>query len=228
MSADRPAPAAAPARTERFFLPWLGSVALGEFVGFLVPMAAEALILTAGMDDLPGAGLLVAAGLVEGAALGAAMSWQLSRRIPSLDRRRFVLLSAVGAAIAWALGMLPVVAIETWIGWPFALTLALGVLLGLALLTSIGLAQWLELRRHLRGAWLWVFATAAAWCVGLGSFFAIAPPLWNEGQPLLLVLAVGALGALAMAVAMAAITGWAALVLLRGAYPSVSAAGGQR
>jgi hypothetical protein len=198
-----------------FFRPWLGWVALGEFVGFLVPLAAESLIIAAGLPDLPGAGLLVVAGLGEGASLGAAMAWRFSRRIPALGRGRFVLFSVLAAAVAWALGMLPVVTAEAWIEWPVPVTAVLGLVVGLALLASIGVGQWLELRRHLRGAGLWILATAAAWCAGLAAFFVIAPPLWSEGQPLPLVLAIGALGAAAMALVMAAVTGWAATSLVR-------------
>ncbi|GAB3278862.1 hypothetical protein GCM10027449_19180 [Sinomonas notoginsengisoli] len=210
-----PRDAAASVRTDRFFSYWLGWVSLGEFAGFLVPMAAESLIITAGLDDLPGAGLLVVSGLGEGAVLGAAMSWRFSRRLPALNRRRFALLSALGGAMAWALGMMPVVTVEAWAGWPVPLVVIAGIVLGIALLASIGVLQWIELRRHLVAAWAWVLATAAAWCAGLGAFFAIAPPLWNEGQTLPLVLAIGALGAAAMAITMAAITGWAAVALLR-------------
>lgn len=220
--------AAVPARTERFFLPWLSWVALGEFVGFLVPMAVEAFIITAGLGDLPGAGLLILAGLGEGAVLGAAMSWRLARRIPDLDRRAFAVLSAVGGAVAWALGMLPVVTLEGWAEWPVPLVVIAGIILGGALLASIGVAQWIELRRRLAGAWVWILATAAAWCVGLGAFFAIAPPLWAEGQSLPLVLAIGALGAAAMAISMAAVTGWAAVALLRRTSPHTVTAGRQR
>lgn len=197
-----------------FFLPWLGWVTLGEFAGFLVPTAGEALIITAGLGDLPGAALLVLAGLGEGAALGAAMSWRLSFLIPALNRRRFVLLSAAGGAVAWALGMLPVVTIEGWADWPFALLVIAAIVLAGALLASIGVLQWIELRQRLPGAWLWIPATAAAWCVGLGAFFAIATPLWTEGQSLPVVLAIGVLAAAAMAVSMAAVTGWAAVALL--------------
>lgn len=37
---------------------------------------------------------------------------------------------------------------------------------GLALGTSIGLAQWLVLRRHAARAWWWILASAIAWAVG--------------------------------------------------------------
>lgn len=221
MSAETPTgPAAVPGIPApgglRFFLPWLGWVALGEFAGFLVPMSAEALIVASGLGDLPGAGLLVVAGAGEGAILGAVQGWRLSRALPRLARGRFTGLTAAAAALAWALGMLPVVTVGLWIEWPVALTAVLGLVVGLALLASIGVGQSFELRRHLTGGgWIWVLATAAAWCAGLAAFFSIAPPLWTEGQSLPLVLAIGALGAAAMALSMAAITGWAATSLLR-------------
>ncbi|WP_430297876.1 hypothetical protein [Sinomonas sp. B1-1] len=201
----------------QFFLAWLGWVALGEFAGFLIPTAAEALIISLGLEDLPGAALVVVvvAGAGEGAVLGAVQGWRLSRELPNLNRRRFVVLTAAAAMLAWALGMLPVVAAPAWTEWPMAAVLTAAVVLGFALLATIGAGQWLELRRHTARAWLWILATAGAWLVGLGAFFAIAPPLWHEGQPLVVVLAIGALGAAAMAVSMAAVTGWAALRLLR-------------
>jgi hypothetical protein len=199
----------------QFFLAWLGWVALGEFAGFLVPTAAEALTISLGLGELPGAALVVVAGAGEGAVLGAVQGWRLSRELPGLNRRRFAVLTAAAGMLAWALGMLPVVTAPTWTDWPTAAVLAAAVVLGFALLATIGAGQWLELRRHANRAWLWILATAAAWLVGLGAFFAIAPPLWNEGQPLVVVLAIGALGAAAMAVSMAAVTGWAALRLLR-------------
>jgi hypothetical protein len=64
------------------------------------------------------------------------------------------------------------------------------VLLGAALLASIGTAQWLILRRHVTGALRWVGTTALAWLVGLGVFLGFAMPLWQPGQPLALTIAI--------------------------------------
>jgi hypothetical protein len=72
----------------------------------------------------------------------------------------------------------------------------------------------LELRRHLARAEWWVAATAAAWCVGLLAFAVVTTPLWQPGQSTILVIAIGALGGLAMAATMAGITGWALTRLL--------------
>ncbi|MEA5453711.1 hypothetical protein SPF06_03155 [Sinomonas sp. JGH33] len=199
----------------RFYLPWLAWVALGEFAGFLVPLAAEALSLALGLPDLLAAALLAVAGAGEGAILGSVQGWRLSREAPRLKRRRFAALTAAAAAVAWLLGMLPVVAEPVWTRWPPALAAAAGIAVAALLLASIGTGQWLALRRVLPGAWMWIPSTAAASCVGLGAFFAVATPLWQEGQPFALVLAIGALAAAVMALGMAAVTGWAAGRLLR-------------
>ena len=99
--------------------------------------------------------------------------------------------------------------------WPLVARIALLLGVGVVLLLSIGTAQWLELRNHLpRAAW-WIAGTAVAWLVGLGLFFAIAPPLWHEGQPAAVAIAIGVVAGLVMAAAMATITGVTLIALLR-------------
>jgi hypothetical protein len=73
------------------------------------------------------------------------------------------------------------------------------------------------LRGHTRGSGFWVPATAGAWVVGLGAFLLVAPPLWQEGQPVGTIIAIGVLGGLVMAASVAALTGIAALRLARAA-----------
>ncbi len=80
------------------------------------------------------------------------------------------------------------------------------------LLLSIGVAQWLELRRHVPHAWKWIAGSAAGWAAGLGVFMAVATPLWQPGQDLWLTAAIGIGAAVLMAVAMSVVTG---LVLVR-------------
>jgi hypothetical protein len=91
-----------------------------------------------------------------------------------------------------------------------------GVLAGLLLLLSIGLAQWLVLRRHVARSVSWIAVNVVAWALGLGVLLAIVTPLWHEGQSTGLVIAIGALGGLAMAAVVAALTGvWLARLLHR-------------
>jgi hypothetical protein len=192
---------------------WTAWVAAGEAVGFAVP----AVVATAlrHQPDPPLLTALVLAGAVEGALLGGAQAHVLHRWLPQLDVRRWVLLTSLAAAFAWLLGMGASVTADTWSGWPVAGVTAAAAVLAPALLGSIGAAQWLELRRHLERAGRWIAVTALAWLLGLGVFFAIAPPLWQPGQPGPVVALVGLLAGVAMAVTMALVTGVGLLRLLR-------------
>ena len=100
------------------------------------------------------------------------------------------------------------------------------VVLGLALgsfllLTSLGTAQWLELRHHVDGAWTWVPVTAGAWLLGLTVFMVIATPLWHEGQAVALAVTIGLVAAVAMAGCVALVTGLALTRLLRRRRPDL-------
>lgn len=122
---------------------------------------------------------------------------------------------AAAAAAAWLLGLLPSTMYASWSRWPVAVVVPAAVVLGAALLCTIGVVQWLELRRHLPRAGRWIAATAVAWCLGLLAFTAITSPLWQPGQDAVLIVAIGAVGGLAMAATMAAVTGWALVRLVR-------------
>ncbi|WP_162272675.1 hypothetical protein [Nocardia lijiangensis] len=100
-------------------------------------------------------------------------------------------------------------------GWPPLLVVpAIGA--GAAVMvTAIGAAQWLVLRRHLADAGGWIEATAVAWLAGLTVLTAVTTPLWQPGQHAALTVAIGVLGGLGMAATMAAVTGTFLVWLLR-------------
>ena len=85
---------------------------------------------------------------------------------------------------------------------------------GIGVPLSLGTGQWLVLRHHVAMAHLWVGANAVAWAAGLVVFTAFTTPLWQPGQPVVLIALIGALGGLVMAATMAAITGSALTRLL--------------
>jgi hypothetical protein len=196
-------------RRATFLVRWVAWVSAGESLGFLAPAVAQ----SASVAFWPAAGfpLLVLAGLVEGAVLGWFQGRILESRLPAVSVRRWVLLTAAAAAVAWTVGLLSFSS-ESWQGWPAAVQIVTGIGAAMVLLVSIGLAQWFELRRHVPRAWRWIAGSAAAWAVGLGVFMAVATPLWQPGQDLWLTAAIGIGAAVLMAVAMAAVTG---LVLVR-------------
>jgi hypothetical protein len=215
MTVDRsfpgPRPRSGPDRADRFLRNWLLWVSLGESVGFLAPVLAQ--LAFAGSPVVAPA--LILAGAVEGTVLGWTQATVLRSRVPALNRRRWVGATAIAAAAAWFIGLLPAEWADVWQRWPEAAQLVAGVLVATVLLCALGFAQWFELRRHLAGAGWWILGSAAAWGAGLAVFFAVATPLWQPGQAGALVLLIGVLAGVLMAVCMALVTGVVMHLLLR-------------
>lgn len=192
---------------------WTRWATLGEVAGFTAPAVMAALLAdTADWVFVPA---MVAAGVVEGSVLGAAQARVLCRRVPAIERRRWVAATGLAAGVAWTVGLLPSLTAGRLPDWSRWLAIPLLVILGAVLLGSIGSAQWWAMRRPVPRSGSWVLSTAAAWLVGLGLFFAIATPLWQPGQPAWLLIAIGLLGGLVMAASVAAVTGWAFVRLTR-------------
>jgi len=87
---------------------WFAVVTVCEFFGFAVPIIVGA--LTAGSAATLSVPALVAAGAVEGAALGWGQATVLQRALPDLRRRKWVLATAGAAMLAYLLGLGP----TTW------------------------------------------------------------------------------------------------------------------
>jgi len=90
-----------------------------------------------------------------------------------------------------------------------AVLVVVALVLGAALLASIGTAQWLIIRHIVDRAGRWIVATALAWTAGLAVFLGFVMPLWQPGEPMALVVAIGVAGGLLMAAVTSAITGHA-------------------
>ncbi|QYF73913.1 hypothetical protein [Cryobacterium sp. PAMC25264] len=215
MTVDRNAPApqrrARPDLLDRFLRYWVLWVTLGETAGFLAPTLAQ--LAFAGSPIASAA--LILAGAIEGAVLGWTQATVLRVVLPNLIRSRWVGATAIGAAAAWFVGLLPAEWADVWQRWPAAAQLIVAALLATFLLCSLGLAQWFELRRLLPRSGWWIAGSAAAWCAGLVAFFAVATPLWQPGQSAALVLAIGLLAAVLMALTMAVVSGVVLRALLR-------------
>lgn len=194
---------------------WTATVTAAETVGFLAPAVVG--VVTVSLPWWGGLPALLAAGAVEGAVLGWAQATVLRRELPALRRDRWTALTAAAAVAAYVLG-----AGMTYAGTaaPWWLQVGLFPVLGVALLCTIGAAQWVELRHHVPRAGRWIGWTAAAWLCALGAFLAIASPLWHEGQAVGYGIAVGVVAGVVMAAVQAVVTGWGLVRLLRDAVRS--------
>jgi hypothetical protein len=217
-----------------FWLRWVAANAAGELVGLGGTALLAALLFTRMGGDassvpatLTGAALVVAAGaLVEGMAVGGAQWVVLRRALPGLSGRRWMGMTALGAGVAWALGMVPSTLMSIASDGPQsaappaepseAVVYALAALMGLALGPVLGLPQWLALRRHVAHAGWWIAANALAWALGMPIIFA-GVSLVVDGHGPLAARAGGAAGTLALAGAVVgAVHGLFLLRLLRG------------
>jgi hypothetical protein len=150
---------------------------------------------------------LLAAGAVEGLLLGWGQAVVLRRVLPGFPQRRWIVVTAAAAVLAYLIGLLPSTFAGIWSAWPPAVLIPVGVLLGTVLLNSIGVAQWTVLRGLAGDAGRWIVYSALAWLAGLGVFLVFTMPLWHPGQALGAVIAVGLAGWLLMAATMAGVTG---------------------
>jgi hypothetical protein len=135
--------------------------------------------------------------LLEGVLVGYAQESVLRTRLSSLRRRRWILATAIGAGLAWLLGMIPSTimtlqapeAAAAPAAEPAALLrYALAVVMGAVAGPVLGVAQWTVLRRHVRHAARWLWANAAAWAVGMPLVFLgmdFVP--WDGPRPLVFV-----------------------------------------
>jgi len=204
----------------RLWAAWFRWVTLGETVGFCVPAVVGT--VTAGAPAAVTFPALLVAGAVEGAILGWAQAHVLRRALPSLRVSHWATATSAAAVLAYAIGLAPstfdITALPQWTWF------VLGATAGLCLLLSIGVAQWLILRRFIVRAFRWVWITAGAWLAGLAVFMLIATPLWHEGQSVGYGIIVGVVAGLAMAATVAAVTGLGLVRLGLGTSPTAAPA----
>jgi hypothetical protein len=168
---------------------WVIANGLGEFIGLTTTLAMTAGLFSANDDLGPGAALLAAAGVavagaaVEGVVVGFAQWSVLRRALPQLQWRPWVRATAVGALVAWLLGMMPSTFFQAMAATaettsvapafdpPLILQLVMAAVMGFALGPILGIPQWLVLRAHLPRVGRWVLANAVAWTAGMPMIF---------------------------------------------------------
>jgi hypothetical protein len=213
---------------------WVGVNAAAEgvglggslLVGFLLFPQLEAASGVAGVLGVA-LGAVLLGTFLEGVLVGAAQVLVLRRPLPHLRAVTWVLFTALGAFVAWTLGMIPSSVMSLTMEATSAassappmecsnaLVYALAAAMGLLVLGPLlGATQTLALRRHVRRAGWWIPANAAAWMLGMPVVFAgmnLLPPGDFGLATVLVVLAVtvvaGAVVGAVHGVALVALTG---------------------
>lgn len=189
---------------------WVLANAFAELIGlggsallwivFLSGLEAQWGILTSATVVVLGSTLL------EGTAVGVAQWRVLRSALPKLHLAAWWSATAIGALIAWSLGMIP----STFMSinsagsnatpppeMSDALMYTLAAVMGLVLGPVLALPQWLVLRRQVTHAGLWIAANAVAWCWGMLVIFIVVSFVPAGGLTVSTVLIV--LGGLALA-----------------------------
>lgn len=163
---------------------------------------------------------------IEGSTVGVGQWLVLRGRLPALPLRAWFIATAVGAGIAWTLGMIPstimsmggAASSDAAAAGPElsdAAQIALGALMGLVLGPVLATPQWVVLRRHVGRAGWWIPANTAGWALGMPLVF-VAISLAPFGGPLWAILLVVALGLAAAGAVVGAVHGAVLVWLLRG------------
>ncbi|MCX6030709.1 MAG: hypothetical protein NT169_15610 [Chloroflexi bacterium] len=175
-------------RNAIFWLRWVLANTVGEAVGLSVVLLVGFGVLGPRLAGLTGAwpavvGLVagVLLGIFEGIVVGAAQGVILRRRLPRLALRTWILVTVIGAMVAWGLGMLPSTLMsadasggQAAAEMSEALTYVMAAGMGLVAGVILALAQWLALRSlgsQVRRPGLWLPANALAWLCGMPLVF---------------------------------------------------------
>ena len=185
---------------------WIVAVTVGEALGFAFVATVALIAVGSSMADPWRYLVLVAAGAVEGAALGAAQLAGMGARRPS--PRPWIAATALGAMVAWAIGLLPST-LGVPLATPFGISL---ILVGAAtLLASIPVLQWLVIRRRTPSK-RWIPVNMGAWAIAVLWTFAPSP-IVDESTSVAVLFVVYTVAGLLMATTVAALTARSARTL---------------
>jgi hypothetical protein len=162
-----------------FWRQWVAANAIAELVGLGGAALIGVLVFArfeAALTPLLAALIMIVGGtFLEGVMVGVAQWLVLRQAISRMPWKSWIAATAVGAFVAWTLGMIPSTImsmaetesaaaspeISEWI------IFSLAALMGLVLGPILALPQWWVLRRYVERASWWIPANALAWMVGM-------------------------------------------------------------
>lgn len=198
---------------KKLYLEWITATAIGELVGFSIPtvvgLIAFQLIKTipSPTSEIIMLLAMIIAGIGEGIVLAFAQWVILKKYIKNINKKEWLFFTSIAAAIGWSIGMLP-----SQLGR--GLSLPEIIILVPIFLLSIGFAQWLVLRHHIKNAWWWIVANAIAWPIGvLVSILVLV--LVPDKSPAIIWIISGIMAGITMGITVGAITGIALVNLVK-------------
>jgi hypothetical protein len=191
----------------RFYRAWIFANAWTEALGLGATLAIGVLLAPqfdsgGTMAIVLGASLAIASGtLLEGVLVGVAQASVLTRRLATPVARRWVIATALGAALAWVLGMTPSTVMALLdagstgaapVEPPPLVQYALGAVLGAITGPILGFAQWRVLRGVTPRAARWIIANSLAWAAGMTLIFIGMDHVpWHAGTVALVASVIG-------------------------------------
>jgi len=184
---------------QNLWLRWLIANALGEMFGLGLTFVIGAFVIsrlsgqTSTSTILASFGIAIVSGAVEATIVGFSQWWAMHPWFSTITRRSWWSATFVGALIAYVLGYLPSTLIDlgeaasqaqpTAVEPPLWLVLLLAAGLGVVGGAMLSFAQYLVLRKTVKGAGIWIPANMLAWLFGMPVIF------WGidaatKGQPI--------------------------------------------
>ena len=150
---------------------WVGASAVGEAIGLVAANAVNVLVVPSfgvpeGRERLAVSALMIVAGALEGACLGAMQHVVLRRVLPGIRAVDWIAATSVGFAAGWLVGALASFLEPSAEPGP-VVVVGLALLTGLMLGAAVGLAQAVVLWRHGVAVGRWLALTAGAWSIAL-------------------------------------------------------------
>lgn len=199
----------------KFLIQWVLYSSFGVLLGFGFAALSGFFIATVlGYEDLmlyqsPWLPVLimVVAGFVEGCILGIIQAVPLLKAFPLVSKLNWTILTGTGGAIAWGIGTLagPVISEKYFTSISFVSVLvAISMLVVLA--GILGIAQWIELKKHFADSWKWIVYTIIGWGIGLSISFT-GTSIITETTPIAWIITISLLSGFLMGAAAAFVTG---------------------
>jgi len=197
---------------------WVFACTAGELVGFGgIPIlgSALALCLTSGVETPTRSLVLYAVAIIGGLGEGAVLAWfqlrALTKFVPGLNARHWILATATAASFAWACGMLAPT-LDDIVGISDTTQIAIWVPASVLILMSTGTAQAWVLRRVVDNPKSWIVGNSLGWLAGLPWTF-VLPSLLSEDAPTGLWIATFVVAGILMGLSVGLVTGVALLRL---------------